>query len=136
MHLSVTSFSFGVVAMLAQGDWKCPAFVVMMGLSMIYHAKLAALPSTTRTLIAVADRGTAHLITVATVWEAMRLRHHRGARCMLMPYTACLLWVVWVYYIGAWSHLPDPIGMHWHGTTHVASSIGTLCLHRAKLLAR
>lgn len=119
--LQYTSFLFGLVGYLGtrQGTWIGPAFIFLMGTSILYHA------GRQNDIFAYhLDKYTVHIIVFGTIIEASM----RSPSLYILGYWLCLVWMVYAYYLSKKCHLPGRAGCLWHSSVHVAGSLGATLL--------
>ena len=124
-----TSGCFFFVACVTR--WKL-LFVTMGTLSAINHVNTVRDSFGKRWPLAKhvnkVDTYWAHYITVHLSCIAMHECLMEDFNILLGLYWLCVAYIIWVFKIGRQADILGRTGELFHGSTHVASSLGTLCL--------
>lgn len=116
--LYYSSAFFGTVAIHASmyhTNWMCPAFICMLYLSSINHMG-KTVDFYGKHIINLMDRGLAHAIAGATLYDAMSLSLTQN----VVLYYTCLAYTVLAYHLGLCGK-----NKKYHASIHLSSCLGS-----------
>ena len=129
--LYYSSFLFGLVGVISHATWMGPAFTLLMGVSILNHARYYEPTFSEREIVSVFDRLLAHTIAARTISDAISTKWTPKTAPYLAFYYACLAWDISIYHI-ARRLLKEGYSNTIHLTVHVATSAGVIALHYAR----
>lgn len=120
--LYFTSFGFGFVSMFFKDRISKTILNMLMGTSILHHAKSRDQYRGKRILTAI-DKTLAHLVTIAAIIKG--IRHFKKANAIQNAmHVAIATYIINIYHIAKFCHRPPPHGDVFHGTLHLAAFIG------------
>jgi hypothetical protein len=137
----LTSFTIGGIAYALMKNvtnlsFLAPAFIAMMGTSIMYHTQGGVYRPGKTDVIYYIDKGLAHSIGLVVFVQGIKVTiafmfNSFWKDVFIAYYWLSYLYVFWVYYIGKKSHLPKDDWKPWHGSIHVAAALGVISLNMA-----
>lgn len=132
-----TSLLLGSVPLYTT-DWRQPVFSALTISSVLYHDSLNR-PAAYRWLpvkgIEWADKALARGAGLGSIWEAAQVPWQVPTDADMALFWFCCWWIVCVYYVLGYSHLPGEAWKPWHASLHAAAALASALLADAQRVA-
>lgn len=131
-QLYFTSYFLLLPAIYGRMHWIGPVYTVMLGLSVLHHAKYYD-KYTGQGIIKALDKFIAHGLAIGLASQAItihaQLRHNPEINKSLYLFWACFMYSFVYYYLLRVKHLDNPVLVQWlHASFHAIASYGGCCV--------